>query len=300
MAPVMKEKKPSFSAEVMAFYRAAESVRPEAERLYYDPLARAFLSTPLRLLVKSRFLAGMVIWFVTERWIPGGVGVVLARSKYVDDCLRDCLAEGIGQLVILGAGYDSRAYRSFAFRREVRVFEVDHPATQAAKIRGLRRQFGYLPKYVAFVPVDFMEEEPTRRLLDSGYDRTIKTLFIWEGVSYYLSPEAVDNVLSFVARNSSRGSSLIFDYFVQLSAAKADELGTSTEKLDWIARSAKGSGEPVMFRLRPESVGEFLSSRGFHMRANVTAQDLKQLYFKGRSQDRKVSPHLGVVHAAVA
>src|SRR5512136_204935 len=111
MARVMKEGKPSFSAEVMAFYRAAESAKPEAERLYYDPLAKSFLRLPLRLLAGSRLLSGMAIWFFTERWFPGGVGVVLARSRYVDDCLKDCLADGIGQLVILGAGYDSRAYR---------------------------------------------------------------------------------------------------------------------------------------------------------------------------------------------
>jgi methyltransferase (TIGR00027 family) len=295
----MKEGKPSFSAEVMAFYRAAESAKPEAERLYYDPLAKGFLRTPLRLLTRSRLLSGMIIWFFTERWIPGGVGVVLARSRYVDDCLRDCLTEGIGQLVILGAGYDSRAYRSSVFGRDVKVFEVDHPATQMAKTRKLIDSLGSLPRYVAYTPINLMGGALDKGLLESGYDRSLKTLFICEGVSYYLSAEAVDEILTFVADNSAKGSSIVFDYFVQMSADKARESGTSQRRLERIAQSAKRSGEPVIFRMRPESVGEFLSSRGFGLKANLAAQDLKRLYFKGKNQRRPVSPHLAVVHATV-
>jgi methyltransferase (TIGR00027 family) len=295
----MREGKPSFSAEVMAFYRAAESAKPRVERLYYDPLAEGFVRMPWRLLTRSKLLAGMITWFFTERWFPGGVEVVLARSRYVDDCLIGCLAEGTGQLVILGAGYDSRAYRFGALGRDVKVFEVDHPATQALKTRRLRRLIGSLPKHVSFVPVDFMTEEPTARLIESGYSTTVRTLFIWEGVSYYLSPESVDKVLAFVAGNSAKGSSMVFDYFVQMSADEADEAGISLRRLDRMAQSAKRSGEPVIFRMRPESVGKFLSGHGLQLKANMTARDLKGLYFKGKNRRRPVSPHLAVVHATV-
>lgn len=296
----MREGKPSFSAEVMAFYRAAESAKPEDERLYYDPMARGFLRTPLRLLAGSRILAGLIIWFFTERWIPGGVGVVLARSSYIDDCLRDRLVEGIGQLVILGAGYDSRAYQSDVFRRDVRVFEVDRPATQKAKIRKLIDSLGYLPRHVVYAPVNLMEEAFGKGLLDRGYNIGLKTLFICEGVSYYLSPEAVDDILAFVANNSPRGSSIVFDYFVQTGADKAGGSRISRWRLERIARSGRTTGEPVLFRMQPESVGGFLSTRGFKLQANLVAQDLKRLYFKGKNQRRPVSPHLAVVYATVS
>lgn len=296
----MKQGKPSFSAEVMAFYRAAESAKPEAERLYYDPFARGFLRTPLRLLTRSRLLTGLIIWFFTERWIPGGVGVVLARSRYVDDRLGDCLAEGIGQLVILGAGYDSRAYRSGVFRGDVKVFEVDHPATQKAKIRKLIDSLGSLPRHVVYAPIDMMAEAPGEGLLERGYNSSLKTLFICEGVSYYLSAKAVDEILAFVANNSAVGSSIVFDYFVQTSADEARKSMISRWRLERIARSGRRTGEPVLFRMQPESVGEFLSVRGFQMRANVTAQELKRLYFKDKNQRRPVSPHLAVVYATVS
>ncbi|MDM7999723.1 MAG: class I SAM-dependent methyltransferase [Dehalococcoidia bacterium] len=295
----MKKGKPSFSAEVMAFYRAAESAKPEAERLYYDPLARAFLRMPLRLLAGSRMLAGLTIWFLTERWIPGGVGVVLARSRYIDDCLKGCLAEGVGQLVILGAGYDSRAYRSDILSRDVKVFEVDHPATQRAKIRRLIDSLGYLPRHVAYTPVNLMEEPPGKRLIEKGYERSLKTLFICEGVSYYLSAKAMDGVLSFVAESSAPGSSLVFDYFVQMTADEARKAKMSHWRLERMARSARLSGEPVLFRMQPLAVEGFLAQRGFELKTNLAAQDLKSIYFTGKNEKRQVSPHLAVAHATV-
>jgi methyltransferase (TIGR00027 family) len=295
----MRQGKPSFSAEVMAFYRAAESARPENERLYCDPLAKDFLRTPLRLLTRSRLLTGMIIWFFAERRAPGGVGVVLARSRYIDDCLKDCLAEGIGQLVILGAGYDARAYRFSSLKGAVRVFEADHPATQAVKTRKLRRLLGSLPSHVVYAPIDLMKGALDKTLFESGYDRNLKTLFICEGVTYYLSAEAMDEILALAADNSAKGSSMVFDYFVQMTADEANESGISRKKLEEIAQSAKRQGEPVLFRMRPQSVREFLSRRGFQLKANVTAQELKRLYFKGRNQRRKVSAHLAVVHATV-
>jgi methyltransferase (TIGR00027 family) len=241
----------------------------------------------------------MAIWFFAERRAPGSVGIVLGRSRYIDDCLRDCLTDGIGQLVILGAGYDSRAYRFEALKGTVKVFEVDHPATQAVKTRKLRRLLGSLPSHVVYAPIDLIKGALDKTLFESGYDRKLKTLFICEGVMYYLSAEAVDEILAFVANNSAKGSAIVFDYFVQMTADKANESGISTKKLEQIARSARRHGEPVTFRMRPESVGEFLSTRGFQMRANVTAQDLKTLYFKGSSQRRRVSAHLAVVRATV-
>jgi methyltransferase (TIGR00027 family) len=295
----MKEGRASFSAEVMALYRAAESARPEADRLYFDPLAKHFLHTPLRLLTRSRLMTDWAIWFFAERQAPGSVGIVLARSRYIDDCLKDYLAEGIGQLVILGAGYDARAYRFSALKVAVRVFEADHPATQAVKTRKLRSLLGSLPSHVVYAPIDLMKGALEKTLFESGYDRNLKTLFICEGVTYYLSAEAVDEILAFAAHNSAKGSSMVFDYFVQMTADEANESGISLKKLDQIAQSARRQGEPVIFRLQTESAGEFLSSRGFHLKANVTALDLKKLYFQGANRRRKVSPHLAIVHATV-
>jgi methyltransferase (TIGR00027 family) len=129
----------------------------------------------------------------------------------MDDYLGACLRAGIEQLVILGAGLDSRAYRIEGLKGQVRVFEVDHPATQAAKLAKLTKLFGALPAHVTYVPIDF-DAETLEKLFDFGYSRQHKTLFIWEGVVHYLTAEAVDQTLSFVSKHSGAGSSIIFDY----------------------------------------------------------------------------------------
>jgi len=107
----MKENKASWTAEIIAIHRAVESSRPANSRLFYDPYAMKFLSTKYRILGKSRLLTRIVYWYRMERPFPGGSGEAIARTRYIDDYMLECIAAGIKQLVILGAGYDSRAYR---------------------------------------------------------------------------------------------------------------------------------------------------------------------------------------------
>ena len=114
--------------------------------------------------------------------------------------------------MILGAGYDSRAYRFDALKDPIRVFEVDHPATQQAKLEGVRKIFGSLPEHVRYVAIDFNQQTLEDCLAAHGYDPQAKTVFLWQGVTYYLEPAAVDSTLTFIARHAAPGSSVIFDY----------------------------------------------------------------------------------------
>jgi methyltransferase (TIGR00027 family) len=136
---------------------------------------------------------------------------LVARERYIDDYLQAALDDGLEQLVILGTGYDSRACR-FERLKDCKVFEVDHPATQQAKIVKLKKILGALPAHVVFVPIDFETQTLEQRLVECGYNEHKKTLFIWQGVTQYLTPEAVDSTLAFVASHSGQGSSIIFDY----------------------------------------------------------------------------------------
>ncbi len=178
----MKNNKASWTAEITAIYRAAESIRPSEDRICYDCYAKDFLRTKYRLILKSRILTEIALWCAVERRFPGGVASTVVRIGFIDDCLKQCIDNGIEQLVILGAGYDSRAYRFDRLKECARVFEVDHPATQKMKKSKVIRIFGALPDHVAYVPVDFENEKPDSKLLKSGYKDNMKTLFIWEGL----------------------------------------------------------------------------------------------------------------------
>jgi methyltransferase (TIGR00027 family) len=198
------------------------------------------------------------------------------------------------QLVIMGAGYDSRPYRFEELKNKM-VFEVDYPATQEMKIKKVKRIYGSLPDHVVYIPVDFQRETLEKRLFENGYDRKRKTLFIWEGVTTYITAEAVDNTLSFVANNSGPGSTIIFSYVFR-SAAEGTSGMEGAEK--W-RKALEKRGEPPVFGIEGSEIGEFLLKRGFCHVKNKNMEDLKKVYFIGNNQNRKAFPWAGIVYATV-
>ena len=291
----MRRKKASKTAENAAISRAAESLRPPNERVCDDPFAERLISTKYRILCMSRFLAETALWFFAERVVPGAMGEGVVRTRYIDDYLKECIGKEIQQLVILGAGYDSRAYRIEGLKETVKVFEIDHPATQKVKMKRLERLLGSLPGHVVYVPVDFSKEKLDKRLFESGYDRNAKALFIWEGVTYYISAEAVDEVLSFVANNSGPGSSIILDYMFRSVVDGTCALEGAKKHREYVARV----GEPFTFGIGEGAIEEFLSKRGFWQIDNATPEFLESTYFTGANQGRKVCPYMPTVHATV-
>ena len=152
----MREGEQSRTAEYMALFRALETVRPPDRRLFADPLAASFLAAPLNRVARAArlpLLRAVMPW-VIDRRVPGPRPSAVARTTVLDDALVAAIDGGVEQLVILGAGYDSRAYRLPGCAR-VDVFEVDHPDTQAVKRRVLTGALGQLPAHVRFVAVDF-------------------------------------------------------------------------------------------------------------------------------------------------
>ena len=137
----MKEGKPSATAEANAAFRAAEWMKPDDERVYNDPFARDFVGTKFGVIIRSRLLTKIALWYA-DRIIPGAPGSLVIRARYIDDCLKECIDDGIEQLVILGAGYDSRAHRFDKLGENIRVFEVDHPDTQRVKIEKVKKLLG--------------------------------------------------------------------------------------------------------------------------------------------------------------
>src|SRR4029450_4989961 len=203
----MKNKQSSTTAEGMALVRAIEASRPEGKRICSHPLApslvNGFKFTMSKLVIDSGLYG---------RFAPGAIEFITARERYIDDFLKACLSEGLDQVVILGAGFDTRAYR-IAGIEKLRVFEVDHPATQEVKLKRLRTVIDPLPDHVTFIPVDFNTQTLAERLPASGYDEQGTTLFTWQGVNMDLTAEGVDSTLAFIAHHSGPGSAVIFDYF---------------------------------------------------------------------------------------
>ena len=291
----MRYQQPSQTAAQVALARAVEFKLPVHRRICHDPYAQFFVA-PDRQRVCANWLWRKLYRFRSEMFVPGVVGAVVARTRYMDDYLSACVADGIEQLVILGAGYDTRALRCASVLTAVRVFEVDHPATQQRKRQILKQIAGAPQSDTVYVPVRFNSEDLGQKLLASGYRDEAQTLFIWEGVTYYITAHAVDQTLKFVAQNAGAGSSIIFDFFPPSVAAGTCQLKEARRMRTYFAQL----GEGLVFGIDPAEVEAFLARRGFCNIGQVTGRQLKQKYFLGLNRYRNVSDIFLIAHASIA
>jgi len=207
--------RPSITAEMVALIRAREhALAAPARRIVDDPYAGRLLAAAGSFWVdaEGRPTRAAALADLAFRQPGAGLaGLVLARHRIMDDLVRAEAAAGASQLVILGAGYDARPYRFAPPEGPARAFEVDHPTLSAAKRGFVERALGRVPAHVRFTAVDFLRERLDERLLASGFDPAARTVFVWEGVTYYLTEEAVRATLGMVRALSAPGSTIVFD-----------------------------------------------------------------------------------------
>jgi len=282
-------------AELIALHRFGESRKPEGERICYDPYAVHFVNPETLAMAATNPEKTKEMSEYYERLFPGLANSIRARVRYFDDFVKNYLNEGLEQLVILGAGYDTRAYRIEGLKGKVRVFEVDHPDTQRVKIEKIKEIFGSLPDHVAFVPVDFGTDNFGERLFEQGYNRSQKTLFVLEGLIMYIPPEAVNETLSFIVKNSGKGSSVIFDYYLESVVDGTCELEVGKNIHNFLAQV----GEPLKFGIKEGMVESFLTARGFSQIRNITDEDYQNKYFYGINKGRSVCSLLYFAHAVI-
>ncbi len=290
----VKRKGPSKMAELIALHRVAESALPEGQRICYDPYAVHFVDSEVLEIARKNPEKTKAIREHYERLFPGLGNSTRARVRYFDDFVKAAIGKSLEQLVILGAGYDTRAYRIEGMNK-IRVFEVDHPVTQDIKIDKIKKIFGSLPEHVVYVPIDFESEDLGQNLLEKGYNKSKRTLFVLEGLVMYIPPEAVDETLSFIVNNSAKGSEVLFDYFLQSVVDGTCELEAGKNMRDFAAQQ----GEPFQFGIEEGAVEAFLTERGFSQVQNVTSEDYKKAYFHGVNESRSVCSLLAFAHAVV-
>jgi methyltransferase (TIGR00027 family) len=270
----------SKTAQFMALFRALESRRPLHQRLFSDPLARCYLSPALKCLIAGArlpFVRAALDALIDRRW-PGARSSGIARTRLIDDEMKDAIAAGAKQAVILGAGFDARAYR-LAELAQIAVFEVDHPATSTVKRKLTQAALGTIPANVSFVQTDFNRQGLKETLEAAGYTSTLRTLFVWEGVSNYLSTEAVDATLSFCA-SSAAGSCVVFTYIDK----KVLERPESFYGTEGIVRLLAGVEERWTFGFEPSHLEAYLGKLGLKLESDLCAAEYRRRYFKEESE----------------
>jgi methyltransferase (TIGR00027 family) len=253
----------------MALFRALESSRDANSRLFNDPFAGIFLHSWRKWLYwTARFDFGRrLAEKVLDQAAPGARAAGIARTKWIDDEATAVL-ETATQLVLLGAGFDTRAYRLRSAARAT-IFELDHPETSFAKRTTLRKAMGSLPEHVRFVSIDFDRQSIADVLIQAGFDRSRPACLIWEGVTNYLTTRAVDSVLRQV-QQTAPDSILLFTY-IDREVLKTPERFFGATKL--MAR-LQSYGEPWTFGLDPEEVEGYLAARGFRLLADLSVAEV--------------------------
>ncbi|MDY9923867.1 class I SAM-dependent methyltransferase [Methanobacterium sp.] len=286
---------PSKMAESIAMQRFAESSKDEDERICYDPYAIHFINPEIvEFGIKHPEEAKAKIEAM-ENQLPGLSSSIIARVRYFDDIVKESIGDGLQQLVILGAGYDTRSYRIEGLDEKVKVFEVDHPNTQNFKKEKIIEIFRSLPDHVTYVPIDFETQKLGQMLFENGYNESLKTLFIMEGLIMYIPPEAVDETLNFIVNKSGKDSQIIFDYYPESVVDGTTALAVGQNIRNFLIQM----GEPLQFGIKEGTIGKFLSSYGFSKINDVTSTDYKKAYFNGKNKNRDVCDLLYFAQAVV-
>ena len=203
---------------------------------------------------------------------------VNARTHHMDALLVEALSQGATQVVNLGAGFDSRAYRFRERFPRARFFELDLPATIAAKRERVVKVFGAVPERVVLVATDFTTRSLDAVLRDAGYDRTQRTFFIWEGVTMYLPEAANRSTLRFIRSGSASGSSVVYDYVLD-GALRPDGGGLYGAKST--AAYVASVGEPLLTGWSPRQAAAFATGEGLAVVSDLGADELTARYLTG-------------------
>ena len=264
----------------MAFFRSLESREPPTRRLFTDSSADAFLTRPLRIAAGATRIPG-VRGFVRgslDRLWPGARASGVARTRLIDDALRIATSQGFEQVVVLGAGFDMRSSR-IPELANVRLFEVDHPRTFARKRACLADAGSTRPRHVTWVEVDLLNPGLIETLSDAGFDPAKRSFFVCEGVTNYLSEEAVRGLLALVSRCAT-GSRILFTYVhAEVLTDPASFHGTGR-----LNRTLNSADERWTFGLRPEQLADFLAEQGLELVWDRGSREYRAAYWGERGR----------------
>lgn len=228
-----------------------------------------------------------------------GYYTVNATTKHIDGLLQTSGQSGLQQVVNIGAGYDSRPYRMGDQMPGVHFFEIDLPATSAAKQAAIRNVFGQLPANVTYVPVDYRNRHFINTLKKAGYDEARKTLFIWEGITQFMDAKIIDTTLRYIAQRTNPENRVIFSYI------PAEFVRGEYGKMGWVRfreLRARSTGEPWKFGIPHKKTAAFFDLRGLKVIADLGAKELAEKYLirSDGKLDGKPTPYVRIVYAGVS
>ncbi|ODS04606.1 class I SAM-dependent methyltransferase [Vibrio scophthalmi] len=267
------------TAQGVAKQRLIETLAKDDKRIINDPYAERFvIGAPV-----IKLLGHKVSLWITKKFMPGFHEHLISRTRFIDDLIKESASEGFEQYVILGAGYDSRPYR-LDLPSTMRIFEVDQLEVQARKRSKLTNNVASTSN-VTYVDVDFNHQSLTEQLLATSFDKTKRTIFTLEGVSQYISKEALALTIEELSKLTQGTKSTFFISYVSdligsdPQACFGEGYPRAVERADTIQRLSAKAGEPWISFYSSDEIGTLLCRNGFILKENRTLADLNDIYF---------------------
>lgn len=267
------ESQPSNTARGTAFLRALAHVCEQGDAVRGpDSLARIFLDDSQKKVIAN---PALYEWARREKSPRGMYELMIARTAFYDEQFKKALEGNITQIVFLGAGYDTRAFRYKDIIKETRIFELDIETTRKRKLDLLKKEKIPVPDRIYFVPINFSRQSIAAVLSQhEKYNINAETLFIWEGVAHYLARETVEKTLADIMEISSSRSCLCFECAViDINYKQAYGYQELHERMQTVH-----SGEQTKFALGKGGVESFLSEQGYTLLSSFDAADMEKRY----------------------
>ena len=269
------QQKPSETALFAALRRTLAHKEFGDEKFGPDHLAEYFLPPHFRFFLRFKKIQANTKEKLNEA-LPGLTEYMIARTAYFDGLFVDALEKEFPQIVLMGAGYDTRAYRFAELNRGTKIFELDIAPTQNQKKTYLKKARIDIPQIVKLVPIDFNQESLGDVLDKAGFDNQEKTLFIWEGVTYYLDAESVDATLEFVSGSSHPKSVIAFDYTLSLSEENLSDYYGAKEFAQTMREHH--AAEELTFSIREGEIESFLERRNLKMLDHLEVEEIEKKF----------------------
>lgn len=267
------ESKTSKTAEFTCIIRYQSYLEKREQYKSDDYITLVIVNSFIKLLFKIPFVRNL---FLRRIYPTGMYEYVISRTKFIDSELRKALQEGVEQILIFGAGFDSRGIRFCDISKNAVIFELDAPVTQTTKIERFKEKGIKIPENLIFIPIDFEKQSIPERLMESGFKKGRKSLFILEGLTMYLQPESVDETFKIIQEYAGVGSKVVFDY-IYASVLRRENLYEGEKEL---YQSVSKENEGFCFGIEKGSIDEFLSRYGFETLEILDSNALENMFFK--------------------
>lgn len=281
-----RRRKPGNTAVAVANARAVHQILDGSPKILEDPVVLALLGSDAVDRLKNDAETAQKRARLRAH--------VVVRSRFAEDCLRDAVARGVRQYVMLGAGLDTFAWRQPEWARDLQIFEVDLPAGQAAKRQRLEKAGIQIPANLKFVPVDFSTSSLEVGLRQAGLRFDQPVFFSCLGVLMYLQDDAVDSVFRFAGKFAP-SSEIVFTFAPVEEKLEKGE----ARRFAHVGLIAAFMGEPWLSRMDPDTLEARLWAFGFTNVSLLTAEETRERYFLGRSDGLPVPLSSGIARARV-